>query len=577
MARFFITVLVFLVATYSPAAAVRDLRHHHSGTPSAGRFSTHQTSSHHRSGHVFPFLTWLRDSTIELVLGRPIRLSSKKEPASVEERRTFEDEVVIRFNVTSKEEEQAISKAADTLFLDIWAFMTEYVDIRLHKDDIVSLCTLLPRSLHTAYKVLIYDLDTVAAATYPTKDLSQLKPAALLNVDDGFENIFFQDYQPMPVISRWMKLLEAMFPSIVNVTSIGTSYEGRDIPALRVGLFDGLSTDPRKAILVTGGLHAREWISTTTVNYLAWSFIMAFGKEPLITKLLSTFDIVFVPAVNPDGIEYTWQTDRLWRKSRQHTNFRFCRGMDLDHAFGYGWEGRGTKQHAPDPCSESYGGDEPFQAVEALQLAQWARNETSNNVRFVGYLDLHSYSQQVLFPFSCTCEVDPPNRENLEELAAGLSKAIRLTSGVSYGISSACEGAVAQDLASTAVNGSDGPVSRVESGGGSAIDWFYHELQARYSYQIKLRDTGSYGFLLPKEHIIPTGKEMYNALKYFGDYLLGNNGIEKLSTYDSASKVLVKEDGFTQVVVSERPEFGQEEIEEAEVGEDDDWVELRKR
>ena len=53
------------------------------------------------------------------------------------------------------------------------------------------------------------------------------------------------------------------------------------------------------------------------------------------------------------------------------------------------------------------------------------------------------------------------------------------------------------------------------------------ELQARYSYQIKLRDTGSYGFLLPSDNIVPACEEMLNALKYLADYLLGNNGIEK--------------------------------------------------
>jgi extracellular matrix protein 14 len=53
------------------------------------------------------------------------------------------------------------------------------------------------------------------------------------------------------------------------------------------------------------------------------------------------------------------------------------------------------------------------------------------------------------------------------------------------------------------------------------------ELQARFSYQIKLRDTGSYGFLVPSDNIVPTGEEVFNALKYLGDYLLGNNGIEK--------------------------------------------------
>jgi extracellular matrix protein 14 len=62
------------------------------------------------------------------------------------------------------------------------------------------------------------------------------------------------------------------------------------------------------------------------------------------------------------------------------------------------------------------------------------------------------------------------------------------------------------------------------------------ELQARYSYQIKLRDTGSYGFLLPSDNIVPTGEEMLNALKYLGDYLLGNNGIEK-SLWQPSSEV----------------------------------------
>jgi extracellular matrix protein 14 len=109
--------------------------------------------------------------------------------------------------------------------------------------------------------------------------------------------------------------------------------------------------------------------------------------------------------------------------------------------------------------------------------------------------------------------------ENLEELGMGLAKAIRISSGQLYGVASACEGAVTAKT-------SNEKISRMETGGGSAIDWFYHELRVRYSYQIKLRDTGSYGFLLPSENIVPTGEEAFNAVKYFGDFLLGNKGIE---------------------------------------------------
>jgi extracellular matrix protein 14 len=265
-----------------------------------------------------------------------------------------------------------------------------------------------------------------------------------------------------------MRLIEAMFPSIAEMTSVGKSYEGRDIYAMRLSAPNSSSPTaaPRQTILVTGGLHGREWISTSTVNYLLWSIVTSYEKEPMLTKLLQRFDLVFVPVLNPDGYEYTWQTNRLWRKSRQLTKMRFCRGLDLDHAFGYAW---GALEHETDPCSESYGGDEPFQAVEASELAKWAKNETENGTKFAAFIDLHSYSQQVLFPYSHTCSVEPPNLENLEELAIGLAKAIRLSNGESYGVMSACEGAVAR-----AERASDS-VARIEAGGGSAIDWFYRE------------------------------------------------------------------------------------------------------
>ncbi|GKT48838.1 putative metallohydrolase YodQ [Colletotrichum spaethianum] len=289
-----------------------------------------------------------------------------------------------------------------------------------------------------------------------------------------------------------------MFPTITEVITIGQSYEGRDILGLKVGTKTRApGADRRKTVVVTGGMHAREWISTTTTNYVAWSFITAFGREPMITKLLEHFDFVFIPVVNPDGVEYTWTTDRLWRKSRQQTGMSWCRGFDLDHAFGYEWGDFSEN----DPCSESYGGKEPWQATEAAALATWAKNASRNTTEFIGLIDLHSYSQQVLFPFAYSCDVDPPNVENLEELAAGLAKAIRLSNGELYSVTSACEGQSQAVASSKALN-----VSRLA---------------------IKLRDTGSYGFLLPKDNIIPVGEEIFSAMKYFGDYLLGNNGIEK--------------------------------------------------
>jgi extracellular matrix protein 14 len=221
-----------------------------------------------------------------------------------------------------------------------------------------------------------------------------------------------------------------------------------------------------------------------------------------------------IPTLNPDGYIYTWETDRLWRKNRQQTGIRFCQGLDLDRSFGFEWSANDS------PCSESFPGETPFQAIEAHRLAEWARNETAHHhVDFVGFLDLHSYSQQILYPYSYSCAAEPPGLENLEELAMGLSKAIRVTNGHDYEVLPACEGNVGAASSPGSKQQQQHLRPRVEASGGSALDFFYRTIGVRYAYQLKLRDRGTYGFLLPKENIIPTGKEILNAVLYFADFL----------------------------------------------------------
>ncbi|KAF2808724.1 uncharacterized protein BDZ99DRAFT_499143 [Mytilinidion resinicola] len=496
----------------------------------------------------------------------------------------YGQDIVMRFTIRTAEEASALAEATDVLFLDVWEFNDNWVDIRLAKDVVPSLLGLLPASLQTSHVALMQDLGLAQAIfdSYPSPSSTQFHEdrsfTPTLRASSSAENIFFQDYQPLSVITPWMNLMASMFTTHVRRINVGISYEGRDIPALRVGVHPTNNDEPskpRKTILLTGGSHAREWISTSTVNYVAWSLITSYGKTPSITRLLESFDFVFVPTLNPDGYVYSWETDRLWRKNRQPTSLRFCRGVDLERTYPFQWDGASTQGN---PCSESFAGDSPFDGVEAKRFADWARNETeNNNVDLVGFLDLHSYSQQVLYPYSYTCHAEPPTLEDLEELAHGLAKAIRISrKGQPYKVTSACDGNVA-----ITKNPKDGKeerilLPRIESGGGSALDWFYHELRVKHAYQIKLRDTGSYGFLLPKENIVPTGVEMLDAVLYLGRYMLGEVGMME---GEAEEKEAEEANPFTQAQSEDTHIVGpqNETVEEEVHDEDESSLELRRR
>ncbi|OAR01022.1 hypothetical protein LLEC1_01344 [Akanthomyces lecanii] len=477
---------------------------------------------------IFPLLTKLRDTAVELLFGKHPTKDLDGPGTNIDRLRyRYANEIVMRFNVTSIEEEQALADASSRLFLDVWGVTGDYVDVRMPTNQVSPLLGLLPSKLQSSHFTLISDLSRAVYDSLP-KDT----PSRLIGPKGAFErfpsrltvsdSLFFLRYHPLKTIMQWMQLLESIFPEHVKYMSIGQSSEGRDIPALRVGRPGADAADgPRKTMVITAGIHAREWISTTTANYVAWALITEFNKDPVITKFLHHFDVVIIPTLNPDGMEYSWQNDRLWRKSRQETNLRMCKGYDLDRSFGFGDLSEHTQS---DPCSEDYGGEEPFEAAEAAAFAKWAHEQTEkNNVQFVGMIDYHSYSQQILFPYAYSCAVEPPNLENLEELAAGIAKTIRVSTGELYSVSPACDAAMVEDKTKSGLSR-----SRINEGAGSVMDWFYQDMNAHFSYQIKLRDHGLYGFLLPDEEIIPTGREMFFVMKYVADYLLGNNGIEML-------------------------------------------------
>ena len=141
-----------------------------------------------------------------------------------------------------------------------------------------------------------------------------------------------------------------------------------------------------------------------------------------------------------------------------------------------------------------------------------------------GMVDLHSYSQQVLTPYAFSCGTVPRNEEDLQEVGAGMARAMKRSGGLFWEVLPACDGDVPLADTSPRPRSSTNAATGVRANsGGSPLDYFHSVLGVKYSYQIKLRDTGAYGFLLPPEEILPSGREVVSAVLFLGRKLVGDD------------------------------------------------------
>lgn len=100
---------------------------------------------------------------------------------------------------------------------------------------------------------------------------------------------------------------------------------------------------------------------------------------------LKSIDWYILPVMNPDGYEYTFKYDRLWRKNRRRNGF--CSGVDLNRNYGHKWGGQGSSKQ---PCSETFGGAKAFSEPETKAVQDFIERSNAN---FKASLSFHSYGQ----------------------------------------------------------------------------------------------------------------------------------------------------------------------------------------
>merc|ERR1712193_121029 len=287
----------------------------------------------------------------------------------------------------------------------------------------------------------------------------------------------WEDYHDHSTLNEFIAAL-AGANDWANVINIGQSYEGRKMNVLAITKAGPGAPN----IWLEAGIHAREWISPAVATFIVRELVEDYAEHP---SYIDNINWYFLPSANPDGYEYSHNQDRYWRKNRAPNPGSSCYGTDLNRNWGFHWGETGVSF---DPCSEVYCGSAAFDQPESANIRDFVL--TLDPLPVLGHT-FHSYSQLWLWPYGYDYGAYPENYKEVQQLAIDASDALFQVHGTVF----------------DPINSAD-----LYPAAGASDDW-YKSIGCRYAFTTELRDTGHYGFELPKEQIIPSGEEMWAAFE----------------------------------------------------------------
>jgi murein tripeptide amidase MpaA len=209
--------------------------------------------------------------------------------------------------------------------------------------------------------------------------------------------------------------LAGAYPALTSLVQLpNASIEGRTSHALRISN-GGFGT--RDAVMMIGGVHAREWGSCEILVNFATDLLSAYtnnaglqygGKSftaSAVQDMMNTLEFVIFPLVNPDGRLYSQQHDANvlngWRKNRNTASSGGDPskiGVDINRNYDFLWDfatkmALSSPGASADPADETFHGTGPFSEPETRNV-QWLLDAVPRTRWFI---DIHSYSELILY------------------------------------------------------------------------------------------------------------------------------------------------------------------------------------
>lgn len=216
----------------------------------------------------------------------------------------------------------------------------------------------------------------------------------------------------------------AAHPTLASYVDAGDSWEkvtagglpGYDMKVLK--LTNSAVPGPKPKFFITAAIHAREYTTAELVTRFAEYLVNNYGTNADATWILDNHEIHIMLHTNPDGRKQA-ETGLSWRKN---TNQNYCgatstsRGADLNRNFMFQWGCCGGSSSSQ--CADTYRGPSAASEPEVQAVQTYMRSifpdqradplTSAAPVDATGvYLDVHSYSELVLWPWGFTSTVAP--------------------------------------------------------------------------------------------------------------------------------------------------------------------------
>jgi len=224
---------------------------------------------------------------------------------------------------------------------------------------------------------------------------------------DALTPFHYHTYQEM---TDELHALQANYSSIMTLTSIGKTYQGRDL--WMVKLSDNVTRDENEpGVLFMGAHHGNEKpgyeVCLFFINYMVEHYDNS--STPEVRNAINTTQIYLIPMVNPDGVEANTRKNC----APNHGPFGYnptvtSYGVNLNRNYDDPWFlayifplAYSLPSILPD-SSYNYRGPHPFSENETKAVESFA--ETHNISISISY---HTYGQIILYPWMHTSKPTP--------------------------------------------------------------------------------------------------------------------------------------------------------------------------